>query len=226
LVQTKRSKLVGEMRFSAGAVKELTGLTYRQLNTWECKGALSTSRKARAGWRRFDAVEVLALLVCCELRNRFGVSLESLEWIKVRLLKGGAKHLRVALAAPYASNVWLISDLRKRFDVRSKVASYFDEKRQLRQQSACVVLNLNLLGRKLTEQNPQRDPTSTGATASCRVAKRSDFGTRSAAQKLRVDLGSKRVAKTMKRFNKAPGDGRLGRFGVMMKKVTDVNHPK
>jgi hypothetical protein len=103
--------------FTASDVKEAAGLSYRQLNDWESKGALASNREGKAGWRKFSRREVFALMVCGEIRRRFGVSVESLRWIKDFMLQEGADHFRYAVETigNYGFAVWLLTDLKETF---------------------------------------------------------------------------------------------------------------
>jgi len=72
--------------FSAADVKREAGLSYRQVNDWGRKGALTASRDSDRGWRRFTPSELFVILVCAEIRRTFGVPLESLKWLRANLL--------------------------------------------------------------------------------------------------------------------------------------------
>ena len=83
--------------FTANDLFELAGLTYRQLNDWERRGALPHDRERDAGWRRFTAREVFALMVCAEIKAKFGTPLTRLKWVVDFMGQKGANHLRAAL---------------------------------------------------------------------------------------------------------------------------------
>lgn len=102
--------------FKASDLRDAAGLSYRQLNDWDSKGALPGQRKGRAGWRRFSPREVFALLVCSELRKRFGAPVESLRFVRQFMLQGDADHLRAAAELmTLGLSVWLLTDLRETF---------------------------------------------------------------------------------------------------------------
>jgi DNA-binding transcriptional MerR regulator len=68
-----------DQTFTAGDLKRLIGLTYRQLNDWEKRaGALDSQREGNEGWRKFSAEHMLALAVCASLRRQFSLPLEKL----------------------------------------------------------------------------------------------------------------------------------------------------
>ena len=84
-------------RFSASDVREVADLSYRQLDDWDEKGVLPSSREGYSGWRKFNLREIFVLLVCAEMRKRFGVPIESLKFIQGCMLKNGADHFRAAV---------------------------------------------------------------------------------------------------------------------------------
>ncbi len=75
-------KIPADAEFKAGDAKKAAGLSYRQLNDWDQKGALAGERASESGWRKFSPRELFAVLICAEIRKRFGVPVESLNWIK------------------------------------------------------------------------------------------------------------------------------------------------
>jgi hypothetical protein len=65
--------------FTAGDLKKLIGLTYRQLNDWESRaGILESERLSTERWRKFTTEQVLALATCAALRRQFSLPLEKL----------------------------------------------------------------------------------------------------------------------------------------------------
>ncbi len=103
--------------FTAGDVKEASGLSYRQLDDWDSKGALSSRREGKAGWRKFTPRDVFALMVCGEIRQQFGVPVQSLRWVKDFMLQEKANHFRYAVEtiSTYGFAIWLLTDLRETF---------------------------------------------------------------------------------------------------------------
>lgn len=100
----------------ASDLRDVAGLTYRQLNDWDSKGALPGQRQGQAGWRRFSPREVFALLVCSEIRKRFGAPVESLRFVREFMLQEGADHLRAATELMECGlSVWLLTDLSETF---------------------------------------------------------------------------------------------------------------
>lgn len=67
--------------FRASDIRAIAGLTYRQLNQWSTKGAISSERESAKGWRRFTFNEIFAIMICAEFRHRYGTSIELLQWL-------------------------------------------------------------------------------------------------------------------------------------------------
>jgi len=107
----------GNEDLRAEHVRKATGLSYRQLNDWDAKGVLPGNRQDETSWRRFSFKELFALLICSEIRKRFGVPLESLRWVQSFMLQEGPNHYQAAveLIARYGFSVWLLTDLRETF---------------------------------------------------------------------------------------------------------------
>lgn len=83
--------------FTASDVKKVSGITYRQLNDWDSKGALPSQREKSSGWRKFNAKQFFVILVCAEIRNQFGAPIEKLAWLQKFMLQDGANHFSVAM---------------------------------------------------------------------------------------------------------------------------------
>jgi DNA-binding transcriptional MerR regulator len=95
-------------------VQVLAGLSYRQLNQWESRGAVPHRRGRDAGWRRFSPSEVFTLMVCAKVRRRLNVPLQSLKWLRKRMLQHGIDHLDAALRFINAGeDPCLLTDLRE-----------------------------------------------------------------------------------------------------------------
>ena len=107
-----------ESSFTASDVKAATGMSYRELNKWDKRGALPNSRQSEARWRKFSPKAIFVLMVCSELRKQFNVPLESLKWLKTFMMEEGANHL--AAAAEMMSvgfNVLLLTDFKTAFEM-------------------------------------------------------------------------------------------------------------
>lgn len=109
--------------FTAREVQETAGLTYRQLNDWEARGALPPDRDRGTGWRRFSPRDVFVLMVCAELRQRFGVPVERLTFVHRCMLAQDADHLSEAvdLMALLGVGIWLVTDLNETFVMDSEL---------------------------------------------------------------------------------------------------------
>lgn len=101
----------------ASDVKEGVGLSYRQLNDWDSKGVLPSDRKEKGSWRKFTGREAFVLLICKEIRDKFGVPLEKLGYIKSCMLEKEANHLKFAIdyIVNLGVNIYLLTDLKETF---------------------------------------------------------------------------------------------------------------
>jgi DNA-binding transcriptional MerR regulator len=89
---------VEELQFTASDAKKVGGVTYRQLNDWDSKGALpNQQREQGAGWRKFDPKRFFVLLVCAEMRKQFGIPIEKLAWLQRFMLQDDANHFLAAV---------------------------------------------------------------------------------------------------------------------------------
>lgn len=89
--------------YSPRHLKQMAGLSYKQLYDWDAKGLLSSKREGKAGWRRFTEGQALTLLVCAEIRREFGVPVEDLALLSSQLSVMASGHLRSFLyeSAPH-----------------------------------------------------------------------------------------------------------------------------
>lgn len=103
--------------YTASDIRKTAGLSYRQLNDWDTKGALPGTRPGDSSWRKFTLREVFAILVCVEIRDRFGVPLHSLKWVQSCMLRDGADHFTYAVRAIASLGVslYLLTDLKETF---------------------------------------------------------------------------------------------------------------
>lgn len=98
-------------------VRDGVGLSYRQLNDWDSKGILASKKRNKSGWRKFTAREVFVLMVCKEIRDKFGVPLEKLSFIKSFMLQKDANHYQYAFEhmAYFKTAIYLLTDLKEEF---------------------------------------------------------------------------------------------------------------
>ena len=102
--------------FTAGDVKNASGMSYRQINTWDSKGNLPNQREQGASWRKFSSREIFAIMVCKEIRDRFGTPLESLRYVRNFMLQDGANHLQAAVDMMRCGfAVFILTDLKETF---------------------------------------------------------------------------------------------------------------
>ena len=112
-----------ERVFSARDVQRASGLTARQLNDWDERGALPHDREGEIGWRRFSIREMFVLVVCAELRSKFGVSVERVKHVQKFMLQDGADHFAAAirLMGVLGVAVWLLTDFEGTFVMDSEL---------------------------------------------------------------------------------------------------------
>jgi DNA-binding transcriptional MerR regulator len=109
--------------FTASDVRKAGGISYRQLNGWDSKGALPRQRARSSGWRKFDPKQFFVILVCAEIRKQFGVPLEKLAWLQKFMLQDGANHFLAALEMMRRGLAVLIfTDLSRQFDLDADFA--------------------------------------------------------------------------------------------------------
>lgn len=112
-----------ERVFSARDVQRASGLTARQLNDWDERGALPHDREGETGWRRFSIREIFVLMVCAELRSKFGVSVERVKFVQKLMLQDDADHFAsaVQLMEILGVGVWLLTDFEHTFIMDSEL---------------------------------------------------------------------------------------------------------
>jgi len=148
--------------FRAKDVKEMADLSYRQINDWDQKGAIPDTREDKPGWRNFTPREVFCVLVCAEMRKRFGVPLESLRFLQSCMLRDKANHLSAAveIIATIGAPVFIVTDFKGFFvmDHTLEISDYFLYGLIGREATGpCVVLEVNPLVNKILESlNPPR----------------------------------------------------------------------
>ena len=109
--------------FTAGDVKHAAGLSYRQLNDWDSKGALPNSREQETGWRKFTISDLFVLMICSEVRKRYGTPLEKLVWLKSFMMQEGVDHFQAAVRMmQHGLAVFIFTDLEKSFDMDADIA--------------------------------------------------------------------------------------------------------
>ncbi|MGI6240466.1 MAG: MerR family transcriptional regulator [Candidatus Omnitrophota bacterium] len=144
-----------ERCFKASDVQKMAGLTYRQINDWDSKGALSNDRESSNGWRKFNLQEIFAMAVCKDVRDKFGVSIEVLEFLKSRLLstKNDCFKKAIDYIFPWGSSAYLVTDLSSNVFVCINTA--FGEMAQkgeldlITKEEHLIIIKLNPILRKI-----------------------------------------------------------------------------
>jgi hypothetical protein len=104
--------------FTASDLRTIAGISYRQINSWDSKGALPSRRALCSGWRKFDPKEFFVILVCAEIRKQFGVPIEKLAWLQTFMLQKGADHFSAAVKMmTHGLAVLILTDLSQQFDM-------------------------------------------------------------------------------------------------------------
>lgn len=108
---------------SSRDLQDATGLTPRQQNDWDSRGALPHQREGEEGWRRYTPREIFALMVSAEIRRQYGIPVERLKWVQQFMLKKDANHFEAAaeLMAMLGVGVWLCTDLEETFVMDSEL---------------------------------------------------------------------------------------------------------
>ena len=145
----KSNQVSDEKDLTASDLQKAAGLSYRQLNNWDEKGILPESRE-ETGWRKFSPNEVFILLICKEIKDRFGVSLENLKTLKEYLLQDNHNYLNetIQLITDGGLTVCLVTDLKEIFVVDNDwEISAFIRSGLLRNEHAqdIIILRLNPL---------------------------------------------------------------------------------
>ncbi len=107
----------------AGDIRELVGMSYRQINDWTQRGVIPDNRDSETGWRRFTAREVFMMKVCKEIRDRFGVPVEKLKFVSDSMLEPGVNHFASAIKtiAMLGCALWVITDFESTFFMDSEL---------------------------------------------------------------------------------------------------------
>ena len=116
--KTEADSKMRQLKYTASDVKKMAGLSYRQINNWNSKGALPGERDGKEGWNKFSARDMFALMVCSKIRMQFHVPLESIKWIQSFMQQKGADHLKAAIGLNteyFGCTVWLLTDCKTTF---------------------------------------------------------------------------------------------------------------
>ena len=102
---------------TASDLQKASGMSYRQLNSWDEKGAIPESRDQLDRWRKFTPNTFFTILICKELRDKFGVSFEALRRLQRKFEEDGAEKLQHTLQCitGLGYSVCLLTDLKDEF---------------------------------------------------------------------------------------------------------------
>ena len=106
-----------ERDFTAGDARDLAGLSYRQLNECEARGAMPGKRTDKRSWRRFTQKQIFVLMVCGEIRRLYGIPVERLNYVRDFIQTGDERdHFKAAVRLMEDGlHVYLLTDLNKTF---------------------------------------------------------------------------------------------------------------
>jgi len=141
---------------TASDLQKASGMSYRQLNSWDEKGAIPSSREHEEAWRKFTPNDFFTILICKELRDRFGVSFEAIRKLQDKFDNDKVNNLQHAinLITPLGYTVCLFTDLEEDFfiDQDLEIANYI-RSGLFRKKNAkdYIVLRLNPLMNKIFE---------------------------------------------------------------------------
>ena len=112
-----------DREYSSRDLQDAAGLTPRQQNDWDSRGALPHERDGEEGWRRYTPREIFALMVSTEIRRQYGTPVEQLKWVQQTMLEKDANHFEAAveLMSFLGIGVWLCTDLQETFVVDSEL---------------------------------------------------------------------------------------------------------
>lgn len=116
-------------KYKASDVYEATGLSYRQLNDWEERGAIPEDNDRGTKWRMYNPRDLFILVVMSELRKQYGIPVEKLKYIKDFMSQENANHLRYAYEkmSLLGVSIWLITDFETTFvmDTELEISDMF-----------------------------------------------------------------------------------------------------
>lgn len=148
--------------FTAKDASALAGLSYRQLNDWEGKGAVPAERSQEGGWRKFTPKQIFALMVCNEIRRLYGTPLERLRFVRGFMMDAEANHLEAAVRLmQHGLHVFLLTDLEETFVMDSDL-EFADDMRhgyfRAEETRPYIFLRLNEVVNRLLTATTQPSP--------------------------------------------------------------------
>jgi hypothetical protein len=159
----KKDDVVGGA-FRPREVRSATGMSHRQLQNWEQKGAAAGDRAREGGWRTYSAREMFVILINCAFREGFGVPLERLNWLRDFMLQKGADHFRYVYdrAARSRMTTFLVTDLKEIFFIGTDldVAENFELGyfRDAEESASLFILKLNPILQQILDMAGEQLP--------------------------------------------------------------------
>ncbi len=141
---------------TASDLNKASGMSYRQLNSWDEKGAIPSSRDTVDAWRKFTPDDFFTILICKELRDKFGISFESIKRLQDKFEKDKFNNLQhtINCITPAGYTVCLFTDLQDDFyilndlDMAALIQTGFFRKKNAKD---FLILRLNPLVNKIFE---------------------------------------------------------------------------
>jgi len=139
--------------FTAGEVKEITGMSYRQQHNWHAKKALSNTQESKGKWRKFSPKDLFTVLVCSEIRKQFGVDFKKIKYVSDFMFHEESNHFPyvVKLMALYGYHVFLLTDFKRTFIIDSDltIMSAIEGGELHSIDSSYILLNINPIANKI-----------------------------------------------------------------------------
>lgn len=110
--------------YKASDVKELCGLSYRQLNDWDTKRSLLPENEDRGeGWRKYTLHEVFIISILAELKRKFHTPTKKLLFVKEVLTSRGDGRMNAMMLHVTLVGVsqWLITDFEDSLEMVSEL---------------------------------------------------------------------------------------------------------
>lgn len=110
-------------RFRATETARVVGLTYRQLRTLEERTGSAALRQGKGEWNTYAFRNIFAILICVEIRDRFGVPLDRLGWLIDFMMHDGADHFAYAhqTIRKHGFVIFLLTDLKSFFQMGTDI---------------------------------------------------------------------------------------------------------
>jgi len=142
-----------ERVFKASDIKDICGLSYRQLNDWELRGVLPEYFDRGEGWRKYTFYEVFIISVLAELKKQFNTPTKKLIFVKDQLVRKGSGRLNALMFfVILGTSQWLLTDFEDNFILQSEIeiSEMFEQGHfTTAEHAAYVFLNLTPLIQKM-----------------------------------------------------------------------------